>query len=99
MGRKGPDRRIVVEEVEYLWRAAPDDMDVKINIWPSDRVGPLIWARVSFGRVVRPGIIRQVIEHAIHVHGYNPKAHGKVLPLYQMDGYLTWDDAEMGETV
>src|SRR5262245_38567165 len=35
-------RKIVVEDVEYRWRAKGDDGYIRIGIWPANKVGPYI---------------------------------------------------------
>ena len=39
--RKG-SRRIVVEEVEYRWKATGNDGYILIGIWPTNKIGPFI---------------------------------------------------------
>ena len=42
MRRGKGSRRIVVNDVEYRWRATGDDGFISIGIWPSNNIGPYI---------------------------------------------------------
>ena len=46
--------------------------------------------------VITNRIIRRIIEHAITVHGYDPRVRGKELNLKVLDDVVEWDDAVRG---
>jgi hypothetical protein len=41
-------RRIVVNEVEYRWRATGNDGYISIGIWPSDGIGPFLCGKLRY---------------------------------------------------
>jgi hypothetical protein len=41
-------RRIVVNNVEYRWRATGDDFYIQIGIWPSNNIGPYISGNLGY---------------------------------------------------
>lgn len=101
-------RRIVVNSVEYRWRATGNDGYIMIAIWPTNRIGPFIggslryhetccgdWARASTAGqiVITNRIIRRIIEHAITNFGYDPRVSGNELHLQCMDEVVDWGDA------
>ena len=41
-------RRIVVNDIEYRWRATGDDGFIRIAIWPSNNVGAFIHGNIGY---------------------------------------------------
>lgn len=48
MRRGNGSRRIVVNNVEYRWRATGDDGCISIGIWPTNNIGPYIGGNVRY---------------------------------------------------
>jgi hypothetical protein len=92
--------RIVVNGVEYRWRAKGDDGCIGIGIWPSNNIGPYIGCAIGYHEtsaegqiVVTNRIIRRVIEFAIARHGYDPHTNNPMLGLVSLEDVIRWDDA------
>jgi hypothetical protein len=50
MRRSKGSRRIVVQDVEYRWRAAGDDGYITFGIWPLNNIGPYIQGNFEIPR-------------------------------------------------
>lgn len=48
MRRGKGSRRIVVNNVEYRWRATGNDGYITVAIWPTNRIGPFIYGNVGY---------------------------------------------------
>ena len=48
MRRTKGSRRIVVQNVEYRWRATGNDGYISIGIWPTNGVGPFVQANLDY---------------------------------------------------
>jgi hypothetical protein len=48
MRRGKGSRRIVVNDVEYRWRATGDDGWISIGIWPSSNIGPYVYGNLWY---------------------------------------------------
>lgn len=48
MRRSKGSHRIVVQDVEYRWRATGNDGFISIGIWPSNNVGPYIMGNLGY---------------------------------------------------
>lgn len=109
MRTKRRSHKIVVNEVEYRWRANLNDeaWSIGIVIWPANGIGSLISGSFHealaqsreghfHGIVITNRIIRRVIEHAITHHGYEPLVRNTELNLKKLDDVIRWSDAVRG---
>src|SRR5438094_883591 len=48
MRRGKGSRRIIVNDIEYRWRATGDDGYISIGIWPSNNIGPYICGNLRY---------------------------------------------------
>jgi hypothetical protein len=48
MRSKKGSRRIVIQGVEYRWRATGNDGYISIGIWPSNNIGPFIKGNLRY---------------------------------------------------
>jgi hypothetical protein len=101
-------RKIVVNDVEYRWRARGDDGYIPLIIWPINNVGPAItsgflyhqtWVEVSGGHssmgdqiVITNRLVRRAIDFAVTIHGYNPMIPGDDLS-FSGEENIDWSDA------
>jgi hypothetical protein len=101
-------RKIVVNGVEYRWRARGDDGYIALIIWPSNNIGPAItsgflyhqtWVEVPGGHssmgdqiVITNRLVRRAIDFAITVHGYDPTIPGDDLG-FSGEENIDWSDA------
>ncbi len=102
-------RHIVVDEVEYRWRATGNDGWIDLTIWPAHDVGAAIHCMFDYqhtlvdrgnGRtsdehqlVITNRIVRRVIELARAEHAYDPRKKTKELDLKQLDALIDISDA------
>jgi hypothetical protein len=99
MRRAKGSRRIVVNGVEYRWRATGDDGYITVGIWPANNIGAYIRGTLRYHEeagdqiVVTNRIVRRVIEHAITQRGYHPAVKGKQRNLMNLDDAIAWGDA------
>jgi hypothetical protein len=99
MRRVKGSRRIVVNGVEYRWRATGNDGYITVGVWPANNVGAFLCGTLRYHEtagdqiVVTNRIVRRVIEHAITQHGYDPAVKGKQLNLMNLEDVIAWDDA------
>ncbi len=105
--------RIMIQDVEYRWRAAGNDGWISIGIWPANNVGPSLHGSLGYHEtgvekgksvlssasqiVVTNRIIRRIIEHAISEYRYNPAVNGEDLNLGVLEDVIRWDDAVRSE--
>jgi hypothetical protein len=91
--------RIVVNAIEYRWRAIGGDGWIKLAIWPSNGVGQAIGCGFGYHETVESQIVitnrlvRRVILHSIDAESYNPNAAGIQLTIRDIEDKIDWSDA------
>ena len=93
-------RRLVVNDTVYRWKvnAGYCNDAVKFTIFPFEKRGALIKAKVSWQRMhsveISPRLMRHALEYAIKHLGYNADNSRKPLDLGWLDDKLNWQQYE-----
>lgn len=102
-------RHIVVDDIEYRWRATGNDGWIDLTIWPAQDVGAAIHCMFDYHHtlvdrgdegtsgehqlVITNRIVRRVIDHARAEHAYDPRQQAQELDLKQLDARIDLSDA------
>ena len=93
-------RRLVVNDTVYRWKvdAGYDNDGVKFTIFPFEKRGSIIQAKVSWQRMhsveISPRLMRHAVEYAIQQRGYDAEQSRKPLDLGFLDDKLNWQRYE-----
>ena len=89
-------RRLVVNDTVYRWKvdAGYDNDGVKFTIFPFEKRGAIIQAKVSWQRMhsveISPRLMRHAVEYAIQQRGYDAERSRQPLDLGFLDDKLNW---------
>ena len=93
-------RRLVVNDMVYRWKvdAGYHTDGVKFTIFPFEKRGAIIQAKVSWQRMhsveISPRLMRHALEYAIQQRGYDAEQSRKPLDLGFLDDKLNWQQYE-----
>ena len=93
-------RRLVVNDTVYCWKvnAGYYNEGVKFTIFPFEKRGAIIQAKVSWQRMhsveISPRLMRHALEYAIQQRGYDAEQSRKPLDLGFLDDKLNWQRYE-----
>lgn len=89
-------RRLVVNDTVYRWKvdAGYYNDGVKFTIFPFEKRGAIIQAKVSWQRRysidISPRLMRHAVEYAIQQRGYDAERSRQPLDLGFLDDKLNW---------
>ena len=93
-------RRLVVNDTVYRWKvdAGYDNDGVKFTIFPFEKRGAIIQAKISWQRRysidISPRLMRHAVEYAIQQRGYDAERSRQPLNLGFLDDKLNWQQYE-----
>jgi hypothetical protein len=93
-------RRLVVNDTVYRWKvdAGYDNDGVKFTIFPFEKRGAIIQAKISWQRRysidISPRLMRHAVDYAIQQRGYDAERSRQPLNLGFLDDKLNWQQYE-----